>query len=425
MIDINYWRYNPFTQNYQQAKKTDEIYTVQFYRDLNMYGVKLKEAARLFPDIIVKKLDNTIMRKSIRYYAPSAGEYRPDYDAQTYFRSNFIQFNSADNGLQVKITYYGTGTVASTDYNDQIIAYNFDTNMSGDFYVSGNLNVGGKLYDGNVNVTDLIAARYTSFTEATISGSASFTSIAGDSNYLYCIVDGVNDKRIDASNNVESISTGLSGHVLINNYLNNCVGVSRNGKINYSNNSGQTWINSDTITSGVNRLVNIDNTFAISTADGVYVSNDYTTWTKTLSKSNAIIGVNRGQFVAVSNNTMSVSDDAITWTDYTMSGTPTNLHATRSINLVQYSGEIRCIDNSGNVNFTINNLGYFNNTYAESYKSHSNSLINYNYASGLVYTLDGNQINYVYLLGELPVSVTTYNGRVYVLTNSGSIFISK
>jgi len=107
------WRYNPFTGIYYPKQITAEVHTVEYHEAWNAYGILLLEApSRDFSVTITENITGGITFAEVgRSVSPSAGEFRVDYDASTFFATGRVEFNSADDGTVVLVSYRGLGEV--------------------------------------------------------------------------------------------------------------------------------------------------------------------------------------------------------------------------------------------------------------------------------------------------------------------------
>lgn len=107
------WRYNQFTGIYYPKQITDEVHTIEYHEAWNAYGIQLLEApSREFSVDIVENVTGGITFAEVgRSVSPSAGEFRVDYDATTFFATGRIEFNAADDGKSVLVDYRGLGEV--------------------------------------------------------------------------------------------------------------------------------------------------------------------------------------------------------------------------------------------------------------------------------------------------------------------------
>lgn len=108
------WRYHPFTGLYYPSSIVQEEHTIAYIADWNAYGIELDEAPdRDYAVTIVEDVTGGATFTEVgQAVSPSAGEYRVDYDDDGFFATGRVEFNSADNGKAVLVSYYGRGQVA-------------------------------------------------------------------------------------------------------------------------------------------------------------------------------------------------------------------------------------------------------------------------------------------------------------------------
>lgn len=112
------WRYNPFTKVFNPTSLT-EYHVVEFMDDANMYGFQLYEAPQrvatlgLSMTVVQYITGGATWTEVSRNTAPNAGQYRVDYDADTFFGTGRINFNAADVGKVFSVSYQGLGTIVS------------------------------------------------------------------------------------------------------------------------------------------------------------------------------------------------------------------------------------------------------------------------------------------------------------------------
>lgn len=138
----------------------DEIHTIAYQDDWIAYGIQLDEAPQLTnpSSLVIRNVsDDTLFTEVPRSQSPSSGQYRVDYDAPTYFGTGRIQFNPADNGIEIKVSYKGGGgIVKSRNWYNQVT--NIPTNLlvDGDAQLESNLTVNGNInVDGNAQIDGL------------------------------------------------------------------------------------------------------------------------------------------------------------------------------------------------------------------------------------------------------------------------------
>lgn len=163
------WRFNPFTGVMNAATITDEPHTVEYHADWNAYGIQLDEAPQLDNPSSVSIMEDVsggdTFSEVPRTQAPEALQYRVDYDALTYYGTGRIEFNAADVGKTVLVSYKGTGWTLKNRYSvgQTVIPANLevtedasidgDLTLTGDNTGKGNLKVAGDAdIDGNVTI---------------------------------------------------------------------------------------------------------------------------------------------------------------------------------------------------------------------------------------------------------------------------------
>lgn len=114
------WRYQQFEGTYVPVLITDEPQTIEFHTDWNAYGIQLSEVPqKATPSTLSIEEAGTGTPTTFTEVpfnqAPGAGEFRVDYETTNQFGTGRIQFNGADDGKQVLVTYYGLGTIVSPD----------------------------------------------------------------------------------------------------------------------------------------------------------------------------------------------------------------------------------------------------------------------------------------------------------------------
>ena len=114
------WRRNPFTNVLNPASLTEE-HTVKYLPEPNLYGIQATEGIVLEnpSTLAVEYKDGealTPLEEVPKTQPPSAGQFRADYDAETFFSTSLIELNPADNGKTLKVTYKGTGSIVKSDY---------------------------------------------------------------------------------------------------------------------------------------------------------------------------------------------------------------------------------------------------------------------------------------------------------------------
>lgn len=123
-VDFKNWRFNPFTGNFHPNDIVDEIRVVELQEEWNAFGIELNEAPQLFDTQTLE--NNVVIFENVtggaqftqvpRTSAPNSGQFRVDYDADTYHGTGRIEFNPADDLTEVRVTYKGLGTVVKDRY---------------------------------------------------------------------------------------------------------------------------------------------------------------------------------------------------------------------------------------------------------------------------------------------------------------------
>lgn len=158
----NQWRRNPFTGDTYPVSLS-EVHTVRFFDDWNAYGIQLDESIYLENPSSVSIVENvtggTVFTEIPRTSSPSAGQFRIDYEAQTYTGTSRIQFNPSDTGTVVLVEYKGLGILNKTEnYVSFLVGEDISANSlttDADITVGTNLAVGGDgVINGNLQVGD-------------------------------------------------------------------------------------------------------------------------------------------------------------------------------------------------------------------------------------------------------------------------------
>lgn len=157
-MDIfNNWRFNPFTGVMHSASIVDEIHIIEYHPEWNAYGIQLKEAPLLENPSSVIIQENIVggitFTEIPKTQPPDSGQYRVDYDAPTYFGTGRIEFNAADDGKEIKISYKGTGTIVKKRYQlDQYSVISTNLHVEGFIETSDDvkINVGTQQFIGNM-----------------------------------------------------------------------------------------------------------------------------------------------------------------------------------------------------------------------------------------------------------------------------------
>lgn len=160
------WRYQQFEGTYVPVLITDEPQTIEFHTDWNAYGIQLSEVPqKATPSTLsIEEVGTgtpTTFTEVPFNQAPGAGEFRVDYETTNQFGTGRIQFNGADDGKQVLVTYYGLGSIVSPD--------NFATVLAGET-IPGALTVSGLL-----TATTLAAGATALSSTLAVTGESTFT----------------------------------------------------------------------------------------------------------------------------------------------------------------------------------------------------------------------------------------------------------
>lgn len=138
------WRFNPFTAVFHEAPIVDELHTIEFHTEWNAYGIQLHEAPQFNNPSTVEVIHNitggATFTEIARTQAPNSGQYRVDYDEETYFATGRLEFNAADDGKPVRVSYDGLGTVVKNRYQlDQVTIIPTNLNVEGDINCTDNI----------------------------------------------------------------------------------------------------------------------------------------------------------------------------------------------------------------------------------------------------------------------------------------------
>lgn len=150
------WRYNQFEGTYVPSLITDEPHTITFHTDWNAYGIQLSEVPqKATPSNLSIEESGTGTPTTFTEVpfnqAPGAGEFRVDYETTNQFGTGRIQFNGADDGKQVLVTYYGLGSIVSPDNFATVLA---DETIPGSLTLTNDLSVGDDAtITGDLSVT--------------------------------------------------------------------------------------------------------------------------------------------------------------------------------------------------------------------------------------------------------------------------------
>ena len=115
------WRFNPFT-NVSNPQSLVEEHLVQSFPESNLYGIQATESIVLDQPSSVTlhyKAANgteTVLSEVPKSQPPSSGEFRVDYDHDTFFGTSLIELNPADDARKVILRYKGLGAIVKSDY---------------------------------------------------------------------------------------------------------------------------------------------------------------------------------------------------------------------------------------------------------------------------------------------------------------------
>lgn len=179
----NQWRRNPFTGDTYPVSLS-EVHTVRFFDDWNAYGIQLDESIYLENPSSVSIVENvtggTVFTEIPRTSNPSAGQFRVDYEAQTFTGTSRIQFNPSDTGTEVLVEYKGLGILNKVDnYVGFLVGEDISCNslttdadltvggdVVGDTSFTDNIILGdGSTGSGNLTMTGLITGNETNALE--------------------------------------------------------------------------------------------------------------------------------------------------------------------------------------------------------------------------------------------------------------------
>ncbi|MBN1497637.1 MAG: hypothetical protein JXA07_12750 [Spirochaetes bacterium] len=151
------WRFNPFSEVMNSVLVEEEEHTIEYHADWNGYGIQLNEGPQLDnPSTVVIVEDVTggaTFTEVPRTQAPAAGQYRVDYAAATYYGTGRIQFNAADVGKKIRVTYYGTGWTVKSNYRQSQLTVPTNMEVEEDATIHGDLTLDGEnTGKGNLSV---------------------------------------------------------------------------------------------------------------------------------------------------------------------------------------------------------------------------------------------------------------------------------
>ncbi len=123
-VDFKNWRFDPFEGVFHPVDIVDEVHVIEFQEEWNKFGIEINEAPQLFDEAVLG--NNVVIVEDVtgggefvqvpRLTAPSTNQFHVDYDADTFHGTGRIEFNAADDGKQVRVTYKGLGTVVKDRY---------------------------------------------------------------------------------------------------------------------------------------------------------------------------------------------------------------------------------------------------------------------------------------------------------------------
>lgn len=155
-MTLRNWNRSPWDGEYNPVTITDEPYTVGYDTALAQYGIRLNSAplrTESSGNMTIKRVsDSSELTEVSRTIAPSAGEYRVDYEADTYLGTGWIQMNASDNGLQVLASYQASGDVIKGGVIAETAA---DNTFTGD-----NTFIGSDTFS-QINATSIYSNEYT------------------------------------------------------------------------------------------------------------------------------------------------------------------------------------------------------------------------------------------------------------------------
>jgi hypothetical protein len=137
--DLANLRYNPFTNSYSPVSIVNEGHTINtssFISGINLITL-FEKPQRTFPSSV------TVQNTSLGYtmtevpfdIEPASGEYRVCYEG---LGAGIIEFNSADNGQTVEVSYNGLGTIYGFQTSNTIFGrtnYQFFTDTNDVFFM--------------------------------------------------------------------------------------------------------------------------------------------------------------------------------------------------------------------------------------------------------------------------------------------------
>lgn len=130
-------RRNPFTGAYSYRKMDDEIYTIAELSELpGIYGLQLQDKPQAGTVTVTENVTGGSEFNQVTV-DPSAGQCRIDYTA------GYIIFNSADDGKEVIVEYYGGGSNMSK-VNLEALVNNqetLETLISKNYIINGSMDI--------------------------------------------------------------------------------------------------------------------------------------------------------------------------------------------------------------------------------------------------------------------------------------------
>lgn len=155
------WRFNPFKEDLSDALNpatiTDEEHIIVWDEDAEIYLIRLHEAPQFDNPSSMTIMEDTIEYEEVpRGTGPATEQYRVDYDADTFFGTGIIEFNSVDVGKTVKVSYQGLGTVVKNRYQlNQLTVIPTNVGIEGNLQVQDNLIVDEDFSLGNKMISNL------------------------------------------------------------------------------------------------------------------------------------------------------------------------------------------------------------------------------------------------------------------------------
>ena len=148
------WRYDEFDDVFLPLSISNEPHTIEFISEIAKYGFFANESIEFAEPSTVSVVEDTSAATAFtevsKLTAPSSGEFRVSYDAESFQNTGFIECNSADNGKDVLLSYFGLGTI-----NHPTFRLNSDFTLPGNAFVDLNLTVGKNLIVGDSSEGDI------------------------------------------------------------------------------------------------------------------------------------------------------------------------------------------------------------------------------------------------------------------------------